>query len=151
MIIRHYINSRVIFVQKQANMKFPIFDQTHGLTPLKKSQHGHCVKSIFVWSRKACFLLGWSSNIISRLICPKSHWDEFFTIFEQNHGLTPLTCPLCKIDIFSSREVCFLTGWSKNIISRPILSKNKQRGNFDFWSKSREIHIFSSRRACFPN
>ena len=151
MIIRHYINSRVIFVQKQANMKFPIFDQTYGLTPLKKSQHGHCVKSIFVWSRKACFLLGWSSNIISRLICPKSHWDEFFPIFEQNHRLTPLTCPLCKIDIFSSREVCFLTGWSKNIISRPILSKNKQRGSFDFWSKSREIRFFSSRRAWFPN
>ena len=151
MIIRHYINSRVIFVQKQANMKFPIFDQNHGLTRLKKSQYGHCVKSIFVWSRKACFLLGWSSNIISRLICPKSRWDEFFTIFEQNHGLTPSICPLYKIDIFSSRKDCFLTGWSTNIISRPILSKNKQRGNFDIWSKSREIHIFSSRRACFPN
>ena len=37
-----------MFVQKPANMKFPIFDQNHGLTPLKKSQYGHCVKSIFV-------------------------------------------------------------------------------------------------------
>ena len=37
-----------MFVQKPANMKFPIFDQNHRLTPLKKSQYGHCVKSIFV-------------------------------------------------------------------------------------------------------
>ena len=37
-------------------MKFSILDQNHGLTPLKKSQYGHCLKSIFLWSRAACFL-----------------------------------------------------------------------------------------------
>ena len=106
-------------------------------TPLKKPQYGHCVKSIFVYSRKACFLLGWSSNIISRLICPKSNWDEIFLIFDQNFWpfeKMPV-CPMCKIDIFLSRKACFLSRWSANISSRPILSKNKQREKFQFLTK----------------
>ena len=35
MIIRHYFQAQ--YVQKQTNIKFPISDQIHGLTPLKKS------------------------------------------------------------------------------------------------------------------
>ena len=45
MIIKHDFN--VHFVQKQTNKKFLIFDQNHGLTPLKKSQYGNSVKIHF--------------------------------------------------------------------------------------------------------
>ena len=37
---------------------------------------------------------------------------------------------------FSCRKAFVLTGWSANIISRPSLSKNNQRGNSNFWPKS---------------
>ena len=81
MIIKQFQGS---FVQNRTEIKiFPIFEQNHGLTPLKQSQYVHCVKSIF----------------------------------------------------FSSRKALFLTGWSANIISRPSLSKNNQRGKFQFLTK----------------
>ena len=80
---------------------------------------------------------------------------KMFPIFEQNLGLTPLKqfqyVHCVKSISFSSRKVCFLTGWSKNIISRPILSKNKRRGNYDFWPKSCEIHIFIVREGLFSS
>ena len=44
-----------------------------------------------------------------------------------------------------------LTRWSSDIISRPILSKNKRRGNYNFWPKSCEIHIFIVREGLFSS
>ena len=38
MIAKHYFNAH--FTQKQTNRKFSMFDQSHGLTPLKKFQYG---------------------------------------------------------------------------------------------------------------
>ena len=72
---------------------------------------------------------------------------KFFPIFEQNHGLPSLKKG-CKINIFLSTKTCFLTGWSTNFILRP-LSQNKQRGNYHFWPKSFEIHIFIIQEALF--
>ena len=72
---------------------------------------------------------------------------KFFLIFEQNHGLPSLKKG-CKINIFFSTKTCFLTGWSTNFILRP-LSQNKQRGNYHFWPKSFEIHIFIIQEALF--
>ena len=72
---------------------------------------------------------------------------NFFLIFEQNHGLPSLKKG-CKINIFLSTKTCFLTGWSTNFILRP-LSQNKQRGNYHFWPKSFEIHIFIIQEALF--
>ena len=72
---------------------------------------------------------------------------KFFLIFEQNHGLPSLKKG-CKINIFLSTKTCFLTGWSTNFILRP-LSQNKQRGNYHFWPKSFEIHIFIIQEGLF--
>ena len=66
MIIKHDFN--VHFVPKQTNKKFLIFDQNHGLTPLKKSQYGNSVK-IHCYSLGGLLFLTRSSwDIISGLI-----------------------------------------------------------------------------------
>ena len=37
--------------------KFPIFDLSHGLTPLQKCEMGNYVKMVFYWLEKLFFLL----------------------------------------------------------------------------------------------
>ena len=45
MVRKHYF--KAYFVKKQAKEKVLIFDQNHGLTPLKKSVEGDLVKTLF--------------------------------------------------------------------------------------------------------
>ena len=74
MIAKHYFDAH--FTQKQTTRKFSIFDQSHGLTPLKKSQYGDLSKYKFLYSKRACFLPQRSSNIITRPIYPKTNKDK---------------------------------------------------------------------------
>ena len=95
---------------------------------------------IFIFqSKQACFLTGWSANIISRPTLFKRKQSKKIPIVDQTHGLTPFEKisigRLGKLLIFKSRQACFLTGWSGNIISRPILLKSKQRKKFQFLTK----------------
>ena len=128
------IISRPTLFKRKQSKKIPIVDQTHGLTPFEKISIGRLGKILIFQSRQACFLSGWSGNIISRPILFKSKQRKKNPTFDQNHGLTPLKKAsigrLVKIFIFQSRQAFFLTGWSVNIISRPIFFKSKQRKNF---------------------
>ena len=135
MIAKHYFDAH--FTQKQTTRKFSIFDQSHGLTPLKKSQYGDLSKYKFLYSKRACFLPQRSSNIITRPIFPKTNKDKF-PFFVQNHWLALKRCQCgdyLKSLFLSFRRAWFLTRWSSDIISGLILPKkktNKQRGNLQF-------------------
>ena len=63
---------KVYFAQEQTIKKLNIFEQNHGLTPLKKSKFGDYVKSIFLKSKKASFLFKRSLNIFSRPFFPET-------------------------------------------------------------------------------
>ena len=50
---------------KQAmNKKSQIFDQNHGLTPLKKIKFCKKIRSMFLWAKEACILLRTTPNNI---------------------------------------------------------------------------------------
>ena len=49
--------------------KLQLFDQNHGLSPLQKCQFCLLFKSMFILSRKACFLTKTSPNTFSGCIC----------------------------------------------------------------------------------
>ena len=75
MIIKHDFN--VHFVQNQTNKKFLIFDQNHGLTPLKKSQHGNSVKFIF-------YSLG---NFFSNKMIMRHDFWAYFILKKDKYGI----------------------------------------------------------------
>ena len=80
-----------------------LFDQNYGLNTLNKCQFCGFPKSMFLLSRKACFLR-------------ERHQILFFGVFfDQNHGLTPLE--KCKFCVYFkpmfSRKPCFLSKTSK--------------------------------------
>ena len=56
------------FAENERFTKFPIFDQNHGLTPLKKCQFCAFLKPIFLLFREACLLYKTSKIIFSRFI-----------------------------------------------------------------------------------
>ena len=81
---KHYFKAYLL--KKQAKRKIPIFDQIHGLTPLKKSPQGDLVKSLSFQFSQACFLTGSSANIISRRILLKSKKRGKFQFFTKLMG-----------------------------------------------------------------
>ena len=70
------------FVSKQAKMKIPIFDLTHGLTLLKDT-----IWWLYKIHMITCFITRWSSF---RLIFVQKQANKKFPIFLQNHELTLL-------------------------------------------------------------
>ena len=67
----------------------PIFEQNHGLTPLKKCQFLDFFNFLFLLPRKALFRSRISKNVFLAHIAQKKDMEKW-PIFEQNHGLTPL-------------------------------------------------------------
>ena len=66
------------FGQKQSMEKIPIFDQTHGLTPLRKFEFFPLFEKKYVCPRKRSFLFRVSAKNICRLILPKNQtWKKF--------------------------------------------------------------------------
>ena len=59
------------FSKKKQNGKSQTFDENHGLTPLEKCNFFESLKLIFLYSRKAFFLLRISSNTFSLSILLK--------------------------------------------------------------------------------
>ena len=107
-------------------MKTPqLFDQNHGLSPLQKSQFYLLFKSMFVLSRKACFLTITSPNTFSGCTLHKTKRKQNSN-FAQNHGLTPLEkCQFCGFlkPMFSLfRKACLLYKTSKTVFSRFIFT-----------------------------
>ena len=65
-IIKHYFQS--YFEEKQIKKKITVFDQKHGLTPLKKCDFWVFERLNFLWPKKVSFLSRTLLNIISSLI-----------------------------------------------------------------------------------
>ena len=61
------------FAYKETLTKFQIFDQNHGLTPLKKCQCCGFSKAMFSLFRRACLLYKTSKIVVSRFIFPIYH------------------------------------------------------------------------------
>ena len=90
-----------------------LFDQSHGLSPLKKSQFCLLFKSMCILSRKACFVTRTSPNTFSGCIFHKTKRSQNFKFFDQNHGLTPLQkCQFCgffkPMFFCTERLVCYI-------------------------------------------
>ena len=60
------------FGQKQSMEKIPIFDQTHGLAPLRKFEFFPLFEKKYVCPRKRSFLFRVSAKIFVGLFCPKT-------------------------------------------------------------------------------
>ena len=76
MIIKPYFWAH--FVQKETKRSFPIFDQNHGLTPLKKkrSNMASFVKFAFYCLEGFVSYFGEYQALFLGLICPKPNLDE---------------------------------------------------------------------------
>ena len=106
--------------------KLQLFDQNHGLSPLQKCQFCLLFKSMFILSRKTCFLTRASPNTFSGCIFHKTKTFTKYQIFDQNHGLTPLQqCQFCTLLIpmfLLFRKTCLLYKTSKIVFSRFIFT-----------------------------
>ena len=106
--------------------KLQLFDQNHGLSPLKKCQFCLLFKCIFILSRKACLLTTTSPNTFSGCILHKTKRSQNFKFFAQNHGLIPSQkCHLCgflKPRFLLFRKACLLYKTSKIVFSRFIFT-----------------------------
>ena len=106
--------------------KIQLFDQNHGLSSLQKCQFCVLFKSMFILSRKACFLTRTSPNTFSGCILHKTKGSQQFPIFDENHGLTPLQkCQFCgflKPMFFLFRKACLLYKTSKIVFSRSFFT-----------------------------
>ena len=106
--------------------KLQLLDQNHGLSRLQKCQFCLLFKSMFILSRKACFLTRTSPNTFSGCILHKTKRSQNLKFFAQNHGLTPLQkCQFCgffKPMFFLFRKACLLYKTSKIVFSRFIVT-----------------------------
>ena len=64
--------------------KLQLFDQNHGLSPLQKCQFCLLLKSMFILSRKACFLTRTSPNTFSGSILHKTKRSQNFILLVKN-------------------------------------------------------------------
>ena len=93
--------------------KLQLFDQNHGLSPLLNCQFCLLFKSMFIFSRKACFLLRTSPNTFSWCILHKTNRSQNFQFLTKT-----MDKPLCKNANFvrfwhrylccSERLVCYI-------------------------------------------
>ena len=82
----------------------PIYDQTDVVTPLKRFQFFDFITLLFLLSTKVFFLSRVSSNTLCSHYLAEIKISKKFTIFDQNHGLTPLE----KYQfVFFLRTCCF--------------------------------------------
>ena len=106
--------------------KLQLFDQNHRLSSLQKCQFSLLFKSMFILSRRACFLTRTSPNNFSGCILHKTKRSKKFQIFDQNHGLTPLQkCQFCgflKPMFLLFGKGCLLYKTSKIVWSRFIFT-----------------------------
>ena len=104
-------------------MKNLLFDQNHGRSTLQKGQFCLLFKSMFILSRKACFLTRTSANTLLWVYFALNELLTKFPIFDQIHGLTPLEkCQFCWFLFSLFRKACLLYGTSKIVFSRFIFA-----------------------------
>ena len=74
MIIKHYF--KAYSVQKQTKRKFSIFDQNHGLNPLKKNLVKRCKINILTVLKGLFSKVGDYQMLFHGLFCPKTNIME---------------------------------------------------------------------------
>ena len=125
------IMCRSFFKENETRKKFQIFEENHGLTPLKKCTFAHCVKMTFLQSRKPCFCI---LNIIKHHI--QVFFRDFetqtnFQIFVENHGLTPVEkwtfAYYVKMKYCYLKSLFFPVRTSFNIMCRSFSKKMRLR------------------------
>ena len=102
--------------------KVQLFDQNHGLSPLKKCQFCVHFKSMFILSRKACLLTRTSPNTFSRSILHKKNVKKISNFWPKPWTKPLEKCQFCGFlkPMFSlSSKACLLNKRSK-IVSRFI-------------------------------
>ena len=100
--------------------KLELFDRNHGLSPLKKCQFCLLFKSMFIMSKKACFLTRTSPNTFSVCILHKTKRSQNFKFLTKT-----MECQFCgflKPMFFLFRKTCFLYKTSKIVFSRFIFT-----------------------------
>ena len=115
----------------KAKRKFPNFDEN--LTLWKNfNNYGNYLKLIFLWSRRACVLLDDHQTLFLGLICPNAKKWKISNFGPNSWPLKNTNVATMWNEYFYSLGRLFCAKWSSNIISRPILSRNKQREHFNF-------------------
>ena len=99
--------------------KLQLFDQNHGLSPLQKSQFCLLFKSMFILSRKACFLTRTSPNTFSGCILRKAKRSKNFKFLTKTFAKMPILW-VFESDILLFRKTCLLCKTSKIVFSRCI-------------------------------
>ena len=106
--------------------KLQLFDQNHGLSPLLKCQFCLLFKSMFILSRKACFLTRTSPNTFSGRILHKTKRSQNFQFLKKNHGLTRLQkcqfCAVLKPMFLLFKKACLLYKTSEIVFSNFIFT-----------------------------
>ena len=104
--------------------KLQLFDQNHGLSPLQKCQFCLLFKSMFILSKKACFVTTTSPNTFSGCIWHKTKRSQNFQFLTKT--MDPLQkCQFCgflKPMFFLFRTACLLYKTSKIVFSRFIFT-----------------------------
>ena len=108
--------------------KLQLFDQNHGLSTLQKCQFCLLSKSMFILSKKACFLTRTSPNTVSGCILHKTTRSQNFQFLTKT-----MDWPLCKNANFvrfwnrcfccSERLVCYINrrkSFFHVLFSRPM-------------------------------
>ena len=139
MMVKHIFLARYAKIKTWKNCQF--FDQTLGLTPLKKSQFLGFIIMLFLKPRKAFFLSRTSSNTFScDFLAEKEIWKNCQFLIKPMEKWKNGKC-FGKIPIFSTCLIfsfCsvgrpfFLSRISWNIFSWPILSNTKTQKNLEY-------------------
>ena len=105
--------------------KLQLFDQNYGLCPLQKCQFCLLFKSIFILSKKACFLTRTSPNTFSGCILHKTKRSQNFKFLTKTIDYCLQKCQFCgflKPMFLLFRKACLLYKSSKIVFSRSIFT-----------------------------
>ena len=105
--------------------KLQLFDENYGLSPLQKCQFCLLFKSIFILSKKACFLTRTSPNTFSGCILHKTKRSQNFKFLTKTIDYRLQKCQFCgflKPMFLLFRKACLLYKTSKIVFSRFIFT-----------------------------
>ena len=127
---------------------WPIFDQNHGLTPLKKSQFFDFFNLLFIQSREAFLPFRTTLNIFFQPIYPKLKiWKSYQ--FQTNTGAKPWTKPIGKIPIFRLFQI-LVSILYKGVSSLFIIVKHTFLAYFPLNKNLEKLAIFDQNHGLTP-
>ena len=122
--------------------KSSIFDKNHGLTPLQNVDFLEVVRTYLLWSETHSFLSRITKNLsFSLFLLKKKKQMRKSSIFDKNHGLTPLQnvdfLEVVRTYLLWSETHSFLSRITKNLsFSLFLLKKKKQMRKSSIFDKN---------------